>query len=138
MATVFHDLGIRIKLDDPDSFLKVRETLQRMGVTGRREGKTVLYQSVHILHKRGEYALLSFKELFALDGKPATITEEDLERRNAIAYLLDQWKLCKLIDKVERPTDLSCVKIIPYSERESGKYVFEAKYTIGKKQSSRS
>ncbi|NBP70287.1 MAG: translation repressor protein, partial [Cytophagia bacterium] len=95
MSDIFKGVGVEITLDDEDAFLKVRETLTRIGVSSRKE--KVLYQSCHILHKQGRYVILHFKELFALDGKPSTITENDIQRRNAIANLLEEWGLVKIL-----------------------------------------
>jgi hypothetical protein len=124
---------VGVLLAEKDDFLKVRETLTRIGVASKKD-KT-LYQSCHILHKRGQYYLVHFKELFALDGKPTDITENDLARRNAIANLLEDWGLIKLVDKqqteVPIPIFLSQVKIISHKEKEEWQLV--PKYNIGKK-----
>lgn len=129
---LFKGLGVEIRLRDPDDFLKVRETLTRIGVASERT-KT-LYQSCHILHKRGRYAICHFKEMFIFDGKPSSFDEEDLVRRNTVANLLASWGLVTLIDPVvsEYPmTDLRLVKIIPYKDRNS--WTLTRKYNLGKK-----
>lgn len=124
---------IEVTLDEKDDFLKVRETLTRIGVASKKD-KT-LYQSCHILHKQGRYYIVHFKELFALDGKPNDISENDLSRRNAIAKLLEDWGLVEIIDrrKVEDPPPifLSQVKIISHKEKDDWNLV--PKYNIGKK-----
>ena len=125
---------IEVTLDEKDDFLKVRETLTRIGVASKKD-KT-LYQSCHILHKQGKYYIVHFKELFALDGKPSTITENDLQRRNAIANLLEEWGLLKILkDEKEKIKDnlapLHQIKIISYKEKDDWELV--SKYTIGKK-----
>lgn len=129
------DLGtfIEITLHSPDDFLKVRETLSRIGVASRKD--RILYQSCHILHKRGKYYICHFKELFALDGKPTDITENDYARRNVIARLLEEWGLVKLVNQ-SLTTDaamLHQIKIIAHKEKSEWSLV--TKYTIGKKQS---
>jgi hypothetical protein len=127
----FEDVGIKIKLENQDDFLKVRETLTRIGIASRKELK--LFQSCHILHKKGEYVLLHFKELFSLDGKQTNISEEDIGRRNTIANLLAEWGLVVLVDpkKSAKPlTPVSSIKIIPFKEKE--KWVLVPKYNIGK------
>jgi hypothetical protein len=136
MSDIFKGVGIEITLDDEDAFLKVRETLTRIGVSSRKE--KVLYQSCHILHKQGRYVILHFKELFALDGKPSTITENDLQRRNAIANLLEEWGLVKILseEKQRIKDDLAPIhqiKIISYREKDEWELL--SKYTIGKKKS---
>lgn len=124
---------VEIILKEEDDFLKVRETLTRIGVASKKD-KT-LFQSCHILHKRGQYYLVHFKELFALDGKPTDISENDLSRRNAIAKLLEDWELIKIVDKnkVENPPPifLSQIKIISHKEKDDWELV--AKYNIGGK-----
>ncbi len=136
MSDIFKGVGIEIALDDEDAFLKVRETLTRIGVSSRKE--KVLYQSCHILHKQGRYVILHFKELFALDGKPSTITENDLQRRNAIANLLEEWGLVKILpEEKDRIKDdlapIHQIKIISYREKDEWELL--SKYTIGKKKS---
>ena len=122
---------VEISLKEPDDFLKVRETLTRIGVASRKEKK--LYQSCHILHKKGQYYIVHFKELFALDGKKANLSENDLQRRNRIIKLLSDWGLVEIV-KVSDVVDvapLSQIKVIAY--REKGEWILESKYNIGKK-----
>jgi len=123
------DLMLEVKLNESDDFLKVRETLSRIGVASRKEKK--LYQSCHILHKQGRYFIVHFKELFALDGKPANISINDIERRNTIAKLLADWELVELIGKSEPQAPLSQIKVLSY--REKDEWILETKYNIGKK-----
>lgn len=124
---------VEITLKEEDDFLKVRETLTRIGVASKKE-KT-LYQSCHILHKRGQYYVVHFKELFALDGKPTDISDNDLSRRNAIVNLLEDWGLVTVVNKskteIPAPIFLSQVKIISHKEKKDWKLV--PKYQIGKK-----
>jgi hypothetical protein len=120
---------LEVKLNESDDFLKVRETLSRIGVASRKEKK--LYQSCHILHKQGRYFIVHFKELFALDGKPANISINDIERRNTIAKLLSDWELVELIGKSEPQAPLSQIKVLSY--REKDEWILETKYNIGKK-----
>jgi hypothetical protein len=124
---------VEVTLKEQDDFLKVRETLTRIGVASKKD-KT-LYQSCHILHKRGQYYVVHFKELFALDGKPTDITENDLARRNAIVNLLEDWGLIKVVDKnktaTPEPIFLSQIKIL--SHKEKGEWQLTPKYNIGKK-----
>jgi hypothetical protein len=123
---------LEVSLVNEDDFLKVRETLTRIGVASRKEKK--LYQSCHILHKKGKYYIVHFKELFALDGKPATIGEVDVGRRNTIANLLGEWGLIKIVnqDKFSEPmAPLSQIKILPHKDKDEWELV--AKYNIGKK-----
>lgn len=123
---------IEVTLDKKDDFLKVRETLTRIGVAAKKEN--VLYQSCHILHKQGKYYIVHFKELFALDGKPSSITENDFARRNTIINLLEEWGLIKVVDatKIEEPkAPLSQIKIIAFKDKNDWELV--AKYNIGKK-----
>ena len=122
---------IEVTLDKPDDFLKVKETLTRIGVSSKKEKK--LFQSCHILHKRGKYYILHFKELFALDNKPTNFSEDDEGRRNTIVNLLDEWGLITLVDppKSESPVvSVKDIKILPYSEKRD--WELEAKYTIGR------
>lgn len=128
----FKGYGVPVRLKTPDDFLKVRETLTRIGVASRKE-KT-LYQSCHILHKGGLYVVIHFKELFALDGKPSDFSEEDEGRRNTITSLLVEWGLVEVVtpDKIKQPlASLNKIKILPYSEKEE--WSLQAKYQIGKK-----
>lgn len=123
---------VEVVLSNQDDFLKIRETLTRIGVSSRKE--RVLYQSCHILHKQGKYYIVHFKELFALDGKLSTITENDIQRRNAIANLLEEWGLLKIInyDIIENNmAPIHQIKIISFKEKDDWELV--AKYNIGKK-----
>ena len=121
---------LEITLAEPDDFLKVRETLSRIGVASRKERK--LYQSCHILHKQGRYYIVHFKELFALDGKKTNITINDMARRNTIANLLKDWGLVTIISESEyEPAPLSQIKILTYKEK--SEWSLETKYNIGKK-----
>jgi hypothetical protein len=132
MQDIFRGIGVEVTLEDEDAFLKVRETLTRIGVSSRKE--KVLYQSCHILHKQGRYAIVHFKELFALDGKMSTITDNDVQRRNAIAKLLEEWGLVKIInfDVIEENVaPLHQIKILSYKEKDDWQLV--AKYNIGAK-----
>ena len=124
---------LEVVLPEPDNFLKVRETLTRIGIASRKD-KT-LYQSCHILHKQGRYFIVHFKELFALDGKEANITMGDVERRNTIANLLQDWGLLKVSNptQAERVTSLSQIKIVAFKEKNDWNLV--AKYSIGTKKS---
>jgi len=125
---------LEIELNSPDDFLKVKETLTRIGVASKKEKK--LYQSCHILHKRGHFYIVHFKELFCLDGKYSSITLDDINRRNAIAMLLNEWGLVKIVSKhssVDVSEVLSRIKIIPYKEKDN--WILEPKYNIGKKRS---
>lgn len=125
------DKMVEIRLKEPDDFLKVRETLTRIGVASRKEKK--LYQSCHILHKQGKYYIVHFKELFALDGKRANLTVNDVQRRNRIIQLISDWDLVDIIDseKIEDVAPLSQIKVLGYSEK--NEWTLEAKYNIGKK-----
>lgn len=128
---IFNGLGVEITLPTPDSFRKIRETLQRVGYASKTEN--TLYQSCHILHKRGRYSIMHFKELFKLDGKTADFTDNDLSRRNTIARLLEEWGLLNVIDResIEEPqASISQIKVVKHSEKDDWKLV--AKYTIGK------
>ena len=123
---------LEIALTKDDDFLKVKETLTRIGVSSRKEKK--LYQSCHILHKRGKYYIVHFKELFALDGLPTNLSDEDIGRRNTIANLLEEWELLEVVDphQSEEPlTPINKIKILPY--REKGDWELCPKYHIGKK-----
>ena len=124
------DLMLEVKLNESDDFLKVRETLSRIGVASRKERK--LYQSCHILHKQGRYFIVHFKELFALDGKPTNISINDLERRNTIAGLLSDWELVEILGNNEQKAPLSQIKVLSYKEKDE--WILETKYNIGKKQ----
>ena len=120
---------LEIGLKEPDDFLKVRETLSRIGVASRKERK--LYQSCHILHKQGRYYIVHFKELFALDGKKTNLTENDISRRNTIANLLKDWGLVEIFGNTESVAPLSQIKVLSF--REKGEWTLETKYNIGKK-----
>ena len=123
---------LEVGLNEPDDFLKVRETLSRMGVASRKESK--LYQSCHILHKQGRYYITHFKELFALDGLPSKMSEEDIGRRNTIVGLLSEWGLCDIVDtdKCEEPlSSLRRIKILSHKNRDEWELI--PKYHIGKK-----
>ena len=124
------DLMLEVKLKEADDFLKVRETLSRIGVASRKERK--LYQSCHILHKQGRYFIVHFKELFALDGKPTNISINDLERRNTIAGLLEDWDLVKIIGNSVERAPLSQIKVLSFREKDD--WILETIYNIGKKQ----
>ena len=126
------DNFIEVTLNQQDDFLKVRETLTRIGVSSRKE--KVLYQSCHILHKQGKYYITHFKELFALDGKPSNISDNDIQRRNAIAKLLEEWGLIKIMNPKlleDNVAPLHQIKIISFKEKDEWELI--AKYNIGKK-----
>ena len=124
-----HEQMLEISLKEPDDFLKVRETLSRIGVASRKERK--LYQSCHILHKQGRYFIVHFKELFALDGKQTNLSENDIARRNTIAKLLADWDLVEVLGVPEPVAPLSQIKVLSY--REKADWTLETKYNIGKK-----
>ena len=123
------DSMLEITIPEPDSFLKIKETLTRIGVASKKDN--TLYQSCHILHKQGRYFLVHFKELFALDGKDTNISTSDIERRNTIAILLQDWNLLKVVDaeKTQNRTSLSSIKILSYAEKP--KWQLVQKYAIG-------
>ena len=125
------DKMIEVKLNEPDDFLKVRETLTRIGVASRKEKK--LYQSFHILHKQGKYFIVHFKELFALDGKFANLTINDVQRRNRITRLLSDWGLISILkeESIQDIAPLNQIKVLPYKDKNEWK--LEQKYNIGKK-----
>ena len=125
------DSMLEVTLKQPDDFLKVRETLSRIGVASRKD-KT-LFQSCHILHKQGKYYIVHFKELFALDGKQATLAENDIQRRNTISILLQDWNLISIVkpEEAENKAPLSQIKIIAFKEK--NEWNLQAKYNIGKK-----
>lgn len=134
MEDIFKGVGIEITLADRDAFLKVRETLTRIGVSSRKE--KVLYQSCHILHKQGRYVILHFKELFSLDGKESTITDNDLQRRNSIVKLLEDWDLLKIVPEErsrleDNMAPLNQIKILTFKEKDE--WQLKSKYTIGNK-----
>ena len=125
------DSMLEVTLPEPDNFLKIRETLTRIGIASRKENK--LFQSCHILHKQGRYFIVHFKELFALDGKESNITSNDVERRNTVAGLLQDWGLLTIIDntKAEPKVSLSQIKVVAFKEKNEWDLV--PKYNIGKK-----
>jgi len=122
---------VEVSLGEPDDFLKVRETLTRIGVASRKEKK--LYQSCHILHKQGRYFIVHFKELFALDGKRANLTVNDVQRRNRIAQLLADWGLIKILntDQISDIAPLNQIKVLSFKDK--GDWILETKYNIGRK-----
>jgi hypothetical protein len=123
---------VEVTLNEKDDFLKVRETLTRIGVASKKE--KILYQSCHILHKQGKYYIVHFKELFSLDGKPTDLTENDIARRNTVTNLLEDWELIKIVNKdqtVEPTVSLSQVKILSHKEKNDWQLI--PKYNIGKK-----
>jgi len=128
------DNMLEITIPEPDSFLKIKETLSRIGVASKKDN--ILYQSCHILHKQGRYYLVHFKELFALDGKESNISQDDIERRNAIAVLLQDWNLLKVVDtdKVAKRASLSSIKILTYQEKSN--WTLMPKYNIGVRKTS--
>ena len=125
------DQMIEVTLNEPDDFLKVRETLTRIGVASRKEKK--IYQSCHILHKQGRYYIVHFKELIALDGKRANLTQNDVQRRNRIIQLLTDWGLIRVVNekKITDIAPLNQIKVLAYKEKHE--WILEAKYNIGKK-----
>ena len=125
------DQMVEVTLNEPDDFLKVRETLTRIGVASRKEKK--IYQSCHILHKQGRYYVVHFKELFALDGKHANLTQNDIQRRNRISQLLSDWGLIAIVDgdKIKDIAPLNQIKVLSYKDK--GDWILETKYNIGSK-----
>ena len=123
------DQMLEVILKEPDDFLKIRETLSRIGVASRKERK--LYQSCHILHKQGRYFIVHFKELFALDGKDTNLSENDISRRNTIANLLSDWGLVIIMGNAEPVAPLSQIKVLSFKEKDE--WTLETKYNIGKK-----
>ena len=125
------DQMVEVTLNEPDDFLKVRETLTRIGVASRKEKK--IYQSCHILHKQGRYFLVHFKELFALDGKHANLTINDVQRRNRITRLLSDWGLISILkeESIQDIAPLNQIKVLPYKDKKD--WILEPKYNIGKK-----
>lgn len=129
---IFRGVGVEIILPTADNFLKVKETLTRIGIASKKD--KILYQSCHILHKQGRYAILHFKELFILDGKQDNFTDEDASRRNTIVNLLEEWELLKVVNtsQIEDPVaPLNQIKILSHKEKDN--WVLESKYNIGKK-----
>ena len=120
---------LEVRLREPDDFLKIRETLSRIGVASRKERK--LYQSCHILHKQGRYYIVQFKELFALDGKETNLSDNDIARRNTITKLLKDWELVEVVGELNDLAPLSQIKIISFKEKDE--WNLETKYNIGKK-----
>jgi hypothetical protein len=131
MNDIFSGKGIEIRLGEEDDFLKIRETLTRIGVASRKERK--LYQSCHILHKQGKYYIVHFKELFALDGKKTNLSLNDVQRRNRIVRLLADWGLITVLnqDKVSDIAPLNQIKVLAYKDK--GDWILETKYNIGSK-----
>ena len=132
MIDLFRGAGVEITLPHPDNFLKIKETLTRIGIASRRDNR--LFQSCHILHKQGRYAFVHFKELFALDGKESNFDDEDVARRNTIVNLLAEWELLKIIDpkkSAKLVAPLSQIKIVSFKDKD--KWVLESKYSIGRK-----
>ncbi|QPX48208.1 translation repressor [Synechococcus phage S-SRM01] len=125
------NMMVEVLLNEPDDFLKVRETLTRIGVASRKEKK--IYQSCHILHKQGKYFIVHFKELFALDGKHANLTVNDVQRRNRIAQLIADWGLIAIVDtsKIQDIAPLNQIKVLSYKDK--GDWILETKYNIGAK-----
>jgi hypothetical protein len=125
------DQMVEVVLNEPDDFLKVRETLTRIGVASRKEKK--IYQSCHILHKQGRYYIVHFKELFALDGKHANLTVNDVQRRNRIINLISDWGLITIVkpDSITDVAPLNQIKVLAYKDK--GDWILESKYNIGKK-----
>ena len=131
MSDLFKGLGIEVKLPDDDAFLKIKETLTRIGISSRKESK--LYQSCHILHKQGRYSIMHFKELFKLDGLEADMSETDIGRRNTIVCLLEEWELLDIVDEdnVEEPqVSLGQLKILSYKDKKDWELI--PKYHIGR------
>ncbi len=120
---------VEITFPEKDDFLKIRETLSRIGVASRKEKE--LFQSCHILHKKGKYYIVHFKELFALDGKETNLNENDVSRRNSIAGLLGDWGLIEIVGDAEPKAPLSQIKVIAFKEKDE--WILETKYNIGKK-----
>lgn len=132
VSSIFGTIGIEVKLKHPDDFLLVKETLTRIGIPSFKDRK--LFQSCHILHKRGSYAIVHFKEMFALDGRIANMSKDDLDRRNRIADLLESWDLLTIVDKeqiVDNMLPMSSIKVIPFSDKRNWSLI--SKYSIGTK-----
>lgn len=132
---VFEGKGIRVRLNHPDDFLIVKESLERIGILiSNKEGKKTLYQSCHILHKKGQYAIMHFFELFELDGRKSNCKPDDLHRRNLIARRLEEWGLLEIIvrDSVKDYLPQNSISIIPYEDKMNGSINFVQKYRIGK------
>lgn len=122
---------VEIKLGQPDDFLKIKETLTRIGIASKKQ--KILYQSAHILHKRGKYYIICFKEAFLLDGKKSDITLEDVARRNRIISLLEDWNLCTVVNPINiaNQASMSSIKVVPYKDK--SQWELKSKYTLGKK-----
>lgn len=131
MEDIFKGVGVEVSLPLQDNFLKIKETLTRIGVSSKKEQK--LFQSCHILHKQGRYAILHFKELFILDGKENTLSDDDKARRNTIVNLLEEWNLVNILNQDDDAeyAPLSQIKILSHKEKDN--WVLESKYNIGKK-----
>lgn len=133
MDDLFRGLGIEVELKEADDFLKVKETLTRLGVASKKEKK--IFQSCHILHKRGKYAIMHFKEMFILDGKDTNISDEDISRRNRIVSLLEEWGLVKVTRSKwlqnQAKIPMTFIKVLPYSQRLEWQLC--SKYTVGEK-----
>jgi hypothetical protein len=127
---IFSGLGVEITLKTKENFLKVKETLTRLGVSSKKDKK--LYQSCHILHKRGRYAIMHFKEMFILDGLESDITLEDIQRRNTIVNLLEDWDLLEVVDPKKSEDELSLARIKILSHKEKNEWTLVPKYHIGK------
>lgn len=126
------DKMVEVILAEPDDFLKIKETLTRIGVASKKD--QTLYQSCLLLHKRGKYYIVSFKEIFALEGKPSTLTLEDVARRNRIISLLEDWKLCTVVNKslIANKSNMTNIKVVPYKDK--SKWTCVSKYTLGKRE----
>lgn len=132
---IFRGVGVEIKLKNPTDFLKVKETLTRIGISSKKEN--TLYQSCHILHKQSRYVILHFKELFILDGKTAEFDDQDIARRNTICKLLDEWGLVKIVNGVLTPTaPMNTLKIVSFKDKQNWNLV--SKYNVGKKSHNKS
>lgn len=132
MNDLFRGAGVEITLPHPDNFLKIKETLTRIGIASRKDNR--LFQSCHILHKQGRYAIVHFKELFALDGKESNFSADDVARRNTIVNLLAEWSLLTLIDPKKSASPiapLNQIKIVSFKDKD--RWVLESKYNIGRK-----
>lgn len=132
MDDIFRGCGVEIRLDKEEDFLKIKETLTRVGVASKKEKK--LFQSCHILHKQGRYVIIHFKEMFVLDGKPSNFSEEDKGRRNRIVSLLNDWGLLRVLDDtlIETPlASMNHIKVLNHKEKDE--WVLESKYTMGRK-----
>jgi hypothetical protein len=132
MNDLFRGVGVEITLPHPDNFLKIKETLTRIGIASRKDNR--LFQSCHILHKQGRYAIVHFKELFALDGKDSNFSDDDVARRNTIVNLLAEWSLLTIVDptrSADPVASLNQIKIVSFKDK--GKWILEPKYNVGRK-----